>query len=104
MTVSSCIREEVIIVEPVRQTADINFSFHSSRNFVVIEGDIINTGNTYMRGAEIRFQLYDNYGYLMATYFKRFDLGVSPGDGRYFYMDIPERYINDVRSDVWSIW
>lgn len=104
MTLSSCIREEVIIVEPVRQTADINYSFYTSRNFVEIEGDIINTGNTYIRGAEIRFQLYDSYGYLVATYFESFDLSVAPGDGRYFYIDIPERYIYDVRSDVWSIW
>jgi hypothetical protein len=104
LSFQSCVREEVIIVEPPRMTAEMNYSFYSGIRTVEVEGEIINRGNVYVEGAQIRFRLYDRNGYLITTYFQDFAVNNSPGFGTYFYTALNEKYVYDVKADVWDLW
>jgi len=100
----SCVREEVLIVEPPRMTAEMNYTFYTGIRTVEIEGEIINRGNVFIEGAQIRFRLYDRNGYLITTYFQDFIVRNSPNYGAYFYTALNENYIYEVKVDVWDLW
>ena len=100
----SCVKEEVRIVEPPRMTAEMHYSFYSGIRTVEIEGEIINRGNVYLEGAQLRFRLYDRNGFLITTYFQDFSVRNSPNYGSYFYTSLNERYVYEVKADIWNLW
>jgi hypothetical protein len=103
-SLQSCVKEEVLIVEPPRMTAEMNYTFYSGIRTVEIEGEVINRGNVFIEGAQIRFRLYDKNGYLITTYFQDFTVRNSPNYGAYFYTALNERYVYEVKADVWDLW
>lgn len=102
---NSCVKEEVILVpvEP-RLTAEIDYTYYTGLRWVEVEGEIINRGNVPIRGAQIRYSLYDIDGLLISTYFRDYDVFADPGQGVYFYGEFPERYVYEVRAEIWDLW
>lgn len=105
LTLQSCVREEVVLVpvEP-KLTAEIDYSYYIGLKWVEVEGEIINRGNVPLNGAQIRFRLYDRDGYLLNTYFVDYDVLKDPGYGAYFYGEFQQRYVYEVRADIWDLW
>lgn len=100
-----CVQEEIILVqEPIVKQAELNYSYYLGLRIVEVEGEIVNRGNIPLAGAQIRFRLFDEDGYLITTLFRDFNLNVSPGDGIYFYSDFVQPGTFDVKADIWDVW
>jgi hypothetical protein len=101
----SCVQEEVVFVpvEP-KLTAEIDYTYYTGLRWVEVEGEIVNRGNVPLKGAQIRYRLFDRDGYLINTYFVDYDVLADPGYGTYFYSEFPERYTYEVIADIWDLW
>lgn len=103
MLIQACSKEEAPQAQPKR-TAEMNYSFYTGIRNVEVEGEIINRGNVYLNGTQIRFLLYDHNGYLIRTYFNDFKVDNYPGEGTYFYTMFSEPGVSEVKAEIWDLW
>ncbi len=105
ISLQSCVQEEIIIVQeaPVLK-AELNYSYYLGLRIVEVEGEIINRGNAMLSGAQIRFRLYDEDGFLITTLFRDYTVNVGPDAGIYFYADFIQPGTFDVVADIWDVW
>ena len=95
VALSGCMREEVVPYTPITD-ADIFYEYYSDRYGTIIEGEIINDGETYIEAVQLEVRMFDRYGYLINFDYIWVDAFFYPGEAVDFYFDLPERYVHSV--------
>ena len=94
-TLSGCVQEQVVPYNPITD-ADVFYEYYSDAYGTIIEGEIINDGETYIDAVQLEVRMYDRYGYVIDYDYLWVDAFFYPGEAVDFYFDLPERYVHTV--------
>jgi len=62
---SSCVRETVVINDPLITDADLYYEYTADSWGTWIEGELYNDGETYIDAVQLEVRLYDRRGYII---------------------------------------
>ena len=93
---SSCIRETVVINEPLITDADVYFEYTADSWGTIVEGEIYNDGETYINAVQLEIRLYDRRGVIIDYEYVWVDTYFNPGESVGYYVELPQRGVWDV--------
>lgn len=94
---TSCVRETVVINDPLITDADVYFEYIADDWGTIVEGELYNDGETYIEAVQLEIRLYDRRGYIIDYEYIWVDTYFHPGRTAPFYLDLPQRGVYDVQ-------
>ena len=94
--VTGCVRETVIINDPLTTDADLYYEYTADAFGTIVQGGLYNDGETYIEAVELDVRMYDRRGYNVDNELVWVDTYFNPGGSVGFYFDFPQRGIYDV--------
>jgi hypothetical protein len=98
---SSCTYEEAPVIDP---DLSVRYEFFTGPHTTLVEGFLINSGNTFIDDAEIQIKYFDEDGYLLDVDWFLFDTDLQPGQEMRFHVDYPVAYTHVAEVSVYDIW
>ena len=96
LCLSSCVKETIVINDPLITDADVYFEYTADNWGTVIEGDIYNDGETFIEAVQLEISLYDRRGRNIAREYVWVDTYFNPGGAAGFYVELPYRGVYDL--------
>jgi hypothetical protein len=94
---TGCVKETVIINEPLITDADVYYEFFADNQGVSIDGEFINDGETFIEAVQLELRFYDSRGLIIDYEYVWVDTYFDPGESITFFLDYPYRGVYDVQ-------
>ena len=93
---SGCVRETIVINDPLITDADLYYEYTADNWGTIVEGEVINDGETYINAVQLEVRLYNRRGVIIDYEYVWVDTYFYPGGRVGFYFDFPQTGVYDV--------
>lgn len=92
---AACNPDRVHYVEPYT-FADVYYDYWTGPSGTLVEGEVYNEGNTFIREVELEVRFYNRFGRIIYKDWIWVNSLTYPSEISYFHLDIAEPYIHDM--------